>query len=1088
VLQGVHGAIVAAGANADGIDASNTGGGAGDVTVGTTAAPIAGTIAASGNGVFATSNSTGKVEVDTAAGSTIWAGIDGIEATQTAVGGKVIVNNLGVITQAGSIGIDAEVTDEASAATVQVTTNSISAYGDAVFAQAKGAGVVTVTTFAGSTVGGGLGGAGDGIHALASGGGVTVNAAGNSTVATPSSGWAIAAMDTGGGAVSVTNTGKVLDGGLAAQSTLAGTTTVTVQAGVTNTGGLGVLAISDTGADQLSVSGVGVSGSQGGLAAMTQSGAITISTDVGATIASSGGDGVNAQTVDGAITIDANGTVDAAVNGIVAITSANGGGVVDVTTGNPPLTGQNAVVGSTGVGILVQAGDGANIVADTTVSGGQAGVIVTSGSGPVSVSVNNAVFGGLVGIQASTSGAGAAGMLTVNATSGMINGVNTAANVISPDGSAIVTSSGGNAAINITGSSAAPNMVAGLGTSSTTAVIDIAQAAGATTTIDNSAYSTIRSIGGQYDDLAVHASGATGSVSLVNAGLLLGDIDLGGLAGADSGATVTNTGTWRTSGADSFGAGQGADTLTNGGYLGTSGATTTITFGAASANTLTNTGTIAVGEATTGSPAAYASVLVINNLQTLDNSGTIDMQDGAATPDRALTAAGAAFVGSGASKLVIDVALGGAGSTADTLNVGSTSGSTSIVAQDVKAGLGGNTGPAGITLVTTTGLNGATAFTLDPASSDYTTVSGQSVLKKGLWLYSLENRPTASVLVSTPGVEAFQFTPLATAAQQIWSMSAAWQDRQDDLRDDSFPVAAAHNIELADADDSSLPLAARAPTFEPGVWLKAVGDWSNRTDHVSPMAGFNYDVGYRQTDLGMIGGVDATRHGLFGRDDVLLGGVSLGYIHSNVDFDASSNTAAYAGWTMGIYGAYLRDRFFVDGQVNGDMLNLTVDEPSLAYTGKTQANSWGGQLSAGLRYPLGGGVLEPSATVAYVRTEIGDLAVTGTTVHSGDNDSLRGALGLRYSSVVASNDQMTVKLSGEAKLWNEFDGDNHVTLLSDGPALNMSDNFRGAFGEVGGGVSLFGADGHASAFVNASVKFKGDYLDGGARLGVRYQW
>ena len=407
---------------------------------------------------------------------------------------------------------------------------------------------------------------------------------------------------------------------------------------------------------------------------------------------------------------------------------------------------------------------------------------------------------------------------------------------------------------------------------------------------------------------------------------------------------------------------------------------------------------------------------------------------------------------------------------------------------DVNAGGGGNTGPAGIVLVTTTGANVATAFSLNPGSSDYTTIAGQAVLKKGLWVYALANRPTASVLVSAPGAEAFQFAPLASAAQQVWSMGAVWQDRQDDLRDGSEPLAAADRpVQLADLDGGSLPLS-RVPTFEPGVWLKAVGDWSSRSDHVSPMAGVTYDSGYSQSDYGMVGGVDATHRNLFGDGDVALAGVSLGYLSSDLNFNASPSKASFAGWTYGLYGSYIRDHVFVDVQANGDVLDLRMNAPTVPFTGKTHADSNGGQISGGLRYALGGGVIEPSATLAGVVTDIGDLHVAGTTVHPGVNDSLRAGVGLRYSGTVASTDRMQVRLSGEAKLWNEFDADNQVNLLTAGPTLPLSDNLRGVFGELDGGLSLFGVGGHVSGFIDGSVKFKAGYVDSGARLGVRYQW
>ena len=77
-------------------------------------------------------------------------------------------------------------------------------------------------------------------------------------------------------------------------------------------------------------------------------------------------------------------------------------------------------------------------------------------------------------------------------------------------------------------------------------------------------------------------------------------------------------------------------------------------------------------------------------------------------------------------------------------------------------------------------------------------------------------------------------------------------------------------------------------------------------------------------------------------------------------------------------------------------------------------NSWGGQVESGYRFPLGGSVtLEPVGTLAYVSTDVGDRNIAGTVFHFDSENSFRGALGLRLSAPLVSNDSYMVKVAVE---------------------------------------------------------------------------
>ena len=198
------------------------------------------------------------------------------------------------------------------------------------------------------------------------------------------------------------------------------------------------------------------------------------------------------------------------------------------------------------------------------------------------------------------------------------------------------------------------------------------------------------------------------------------------------------------------------------------------------------------------------------------------------------------------------------------------------------------------------------------------------------------------------------------------------------------------------------------------------------------------------------------------------------------------------GLTIGLYGTYVSNSFFVDAIVSGNFMDMTHQVPTLApspnniYT--SEVNSVGGQIEGGYTLALGeNAFLEPLVSVSYVKTSFDDIAVPGAVIDWDDQTSLRASLGARLG-VNHDFDTFAAKFSLTARLWDEFEGENGLVIHSAGPDLALGDDFSGSFGEVSGSVNVFSNESAFSAFVTAGVKFKEDYQSTDASLGFRWRW
>ena len=458
---------------------------------------------------------------------------------------------------------------------------------------------------------------------------------------------------------------------------------------------------------------------------------------------------------------------------------------------------------------------------------------------------------------------------------------------------------------------------------------------------------------------------------------------------------------------------------------------------------------------------------------TFNNSGVLDLNNGAANNVFAV----GAYNGAAGSQLQVGVNFNAG--TADKLVVSSVSGASQIVVTDVASSLPAVYNPTGIPIVVSASPMNASAFTL-----------AGGPIQKGLFQYDLAyEADPAFVLVGTPSAEAYRLAAVPTAAQSIWlDTSGVWLDRQSDLRD--FLGAPAPAAKPVDGDG--------APPLTPGVWARAVGEWADREQTQSYSIlnkTYDFQTGYTQNVAGIYGGLDAGTEGLVSHDDALLFGVTAGYVNSTQSFKDSTTTAAFEGGSVGVSATYLTQGFFVDALLKSDFLNLRYSAPADSVYGagrlSTNVVNLGAVVDTGYRFAVGGkSFVEPLATLAYVSSHVGDLSLAGSQIAFGDNDVLRGRLGLRSGMTLVDAAAYRIDASATASYWARLSGGTAATIDSGSgaPSLTLFDKQVADYGEVGLGLNYSSLKTGWSGFMKGDYQFATGFNAGSIKGGVRYDF
>jgi hypothetical protein len=785
--------------------------------------------------------------------------------------------------------------------------------------------------------------------------------------------------------------------------------------------------------------------------------------------------------------------------------------IIAIPNAPPPNNPQHFI--NLGVNALSLTGEGTDSVTLTSnryIAGDQsvfvlpARVAVTTVSGDISMTllgVQNVSDPVGLGISAISTAGGDISITSANDVTGFGGGIlaqTTGAGVVNVDASV----ANGDTSIEARSGSGAVNVSLSTNTNYTAAIGVLTSTTGlATVNITGTVSAT---------EAAVQALGGQALVNVT--GRMLGAVDFQGLSG---GGTVDVTGTWMTvnqfnvGAASLFGAGADSVDVAAEGVLGLAtarssaveGAYTVMTFGGG-ADALNNDGVVVVnhGGLNGGNPfdddTSFEAQATITGLEAFNNSGLVVMGsrpfpanplgDTDLATDDILSMPGATFTGSGDSRIVFDVNLNRGQTSCDAANRdangdmagdcvliagGATAGTTLVSVNDL---LPGDRGSASqIVLVDVGGgTSAAEHFALDPDQPGYNDQLG--AIDKGLFIYPLVyNADTQQhALVGVPGPSGLAFPVLAQAAHSLWRTSTGtWFDRQADLR--------------GRVDDGA------------GSWLRLSTEFANR-DVLQPIeaAGntLTFANDFTQNSYAVNGGLDLISGG------ALLVGVTAGYAHADVEFDASPNTARFDGWTGGVYASYVTDALFVDAMVNANRLDMDVDIPGLnlfpaGTTVDTRLVSYGAHVEAGWRFPImGSAFVEPLASVSYVRTIFDDVHIVsddaarpGLSLQYDDPTSLRASLGAR-AGLNATYNGIRSQLAITARLWNEFDGESSALIDNLGPDALLYDELTGQFTELGFSAALYSPTEAVSGVLNVGGKFGDDYTATTASAAVRVHW
>jgi hypothetical protein len=520
---------------------------------------------------------------------------------------------------------------------------------------------------------------------------------------------------------------------------------------------------------------------------------------------------------------------------------------------------------------------------------------------------------------------------------------------------------------------------------------------------------TIRGLVQATNGFEVQANGGAATVNTTATGTIRGAIDL-----TDNADRVNNAGIFDAIGTSLFGA--GTDIFANTG-------TTRSTNGAA----------------------------VLAALEQFNNSGLVEMRDGAVGDTLNVTGA---FTGSGASRLGVDSNI--SNNTSDVLITGVSSGSTILDVTLIGAPVFNLTGTL---VVDATAGTSATAFTL------------ASTATSSLWvkLNLLFDAPNNNfLLVGLPDQPVFESVMTGEMMLDFWYTSAdAITAQLEAARDGLVPNGGTNVGNLAGGGRF-------------GGWVQVLAGKRERDATQSFTNGGNttvFDTSYEQDFQGIQGGLDYQSGGA-------IIGLSFGAGRSEADFDATFNGLKIDGMNLAAYAAFTSGSFFINGLAKVDWANVE-SFPGAGLSARFDATAWGLRANLGFRFELGGHMFaEPSASLSWVNVDIDDYSVAGATVAFDDITSLRGVAGLRIGGEFPSGNGTFTPFVGLHAI-EEFDGDvrNNFTL---GTTIGILQDAPGTFGEASAGLNY--STGRLEAFIRGELDFGGETEGLSGRAGVRLRF
>ncbi len=711
------------------------------------------------------------------------------------------------------------------------------------------------------------------------------------------------------------------------------------------------------------------------------------------------------------VVVDGEGPITVGTGPVTTGGDASSGVVVD--GGDGPIvvgTGPIATAGDDSPGIDVSGNGPITVVAGPIDTGGDRSpaIDVDGGAGPVAVSAG----------AITTDGAAASGIDVATTTGGQTIVAGPIA-VTGPGSNGIVATGSGCAAIDVVargpisaaqGSGIVASSACGVSVATLPGAPVNGAVGGIVVTSGTGSVVTIgdRVSGGS----AVDANGAGTSLTVASTGTLVGRVDL-----TESDDRLVNLGRIEAAGTSAFGGG---------------------------ADTLANAGTLALAQATVPARVGFTG------LERFENSGSIDLRNGR-TGD--LLALSGDYVGTGASTIGLDVAIGAGATSADTVTIGgAATGSTTIALNP----LGGQPGVLvdGLVLVDAGAGSSAGAFTLGgvPATA-------------GLVGYSLAFDPANATyaLYGTPTDAAYQLVKAIEGARQVFYRGGeAWSGHMRSLRD------------AGAADEGRRRGSA--------LWGQMYGSLS-RTRDSQDVAAFGQVRSVRlDRKQDVYGGQIGYDLGGIGEREGSVFGVTGGYANSTLDFRGSAGRLRYEAANVGLYAGLVAGPAFVNLIGRYERLWARAVLPGAGIRQRFDGHTLGGKAEAGLR--LGGErfYAEPSVSVDYARTSLDTLDLSPTTIDFDRATGLRGSAGLRLGSTIGSGPaRTTVYLSGQAV--REFEGRAGFDFVNNGQTIGVRNDRPGTFGRATAGINVV-SGARVSGFIEVNGEAGDGYRSGGGRAGL----
>jgi outer membrane autotransporter protein len=190
---------------------------------------------------------------------------------------------------------------------------------------------------------------------------------------------------------------------------------------------------------------------------------------------------------------------------------------------------------------------------------------------------------------------------------------------------------------------------------------------------------------------------------------------------------------------------------------------------------------------------------------------------------------------------------------------------------------------------------------------------------------------------------------------------------------------------------STLDFKGTAPAPAESRWGGFLSGSATRLDLENTSNANGYDISIYGVTLGIDYRVN----------DQLTLGAFLGYANSDADLnrgDISANTG-----TLGLYGSWVKDGFYVNGLVAGSYSTYDIDRRAIGGTasGDTDGFSFSALLSTGYDFRKGGWTFGPFVDVQYTSVQFDGFREHGSdfpfVIEDNRSDSLRTRLGGRIS-------------------------------------------------------------------------------------------